>query len=126
MNFAMKSFMNLIQKEHFILSTYMAKTSNQTFLASFSLCFKSSNICDNLELLNDNGISSYIGYVALHSSPVGKKWDINLATSQITEEYSKRLLRLPFHNNLSKEDVYEVTKAYKTTLLRKCTKRKIK
>lgn len=103
---------DLIQKEYFTCPMH-GKDFQSNFHAFF-IMLKSSNICDNLRsFLNDNGISSYIGYVPLHSSPVGKKMGYQSSDFQITEEYSKRLLRLPFHNNLSKENIYEVTKLIK-------------
>jgi dTDP-4-amino-4,6-dideoxygalactose transaminase len=50
------------------------------------------------------GINAFIGYVPLHTSKVGLAMGNKDGDLPITEEYSEKILRLPFHNNMSKDD----------------------
>lgn len=73
---------------------------------AFFVIFQSEAICDRVRLhLVSNDVGAYIGYVPLHSSVVGKSLGYKEESLPITEEYSKRLLRLPFHNNMTSENV---------------------
>lgn len=73
---------------------------------AFFIILKSEVNCDQIRMhLVDNGVSAYIGYVPLHSSVVGKSMGYKEDSLPITEEYSKRILRLPLHNNLTSDDV---------------------
>ena len=58
--------------------------------------------------LVENDVSAYIGYVPLHSSPVGISLGYKAEDLPITEEFSQRILRLPLHNNLTLSDVKRV------------------
>jgi dTDP-4-amino-4,6-dideoxygalactose transaminase len=68
---------------------------------AFWVIFSSSLECDYVrEHLAGEEIAAYIGYVPLHSSKVGLSMG-NLAEDlPLTEEYSKRILRLPLHNKM--------------------------
>ena len=73
---------------------------------AFFVTFKSEAICDKVrEYLVANKVAAYIGYVPLHSSPVGISMGNTVDALPVTELTAKCLLRLPFHNNLSLEDV---------------------
>lgn len=73
---------------------------------AFWIQFESENLCDAVrEYLVGKGIAAYIGYVPLHSSKVGKEMGNSELDLPLTEEYAKRLLRLPFHNNLDTKDI---------------------
>lgn len=72
--------------------------------------------CDQVrEFMQKEHVSAYIGYVPLHSSKVGISMGYRDDSLPITEEYAKRVLRLPFHNNLTEEDVN-----YIASLVAKC------
>ena len=73
---------------------------------------ESEEVCDNLmSYLRSYDISPFIGYVPLHSSPMGQSLGYNALDLPITHEVSKRVIRLPFHNQLSLDDVkFIVTK----------------
>ena len=43
-------------------------------------------------------------YVPLHDSPAGRKFAVGTPECPVTTDISGRLMRLPFHNNLSAED----------------------
>ena len=76
------------------------------------LIFNSITDCDSVrEHLRTHDIWAYIGYVPLHSSPVGRKLGNAPHDLPVTEEYAERVLRLPFHNELAKEDVGRVCDA---------------
>lgn len=73
---------------------------------AFYILLNSEQECDEFRVyLNENGISAYIGYVPLHSSKVGLSLGNKVDDLPITEALSKQILRLPFHNNLSVEDI---------------------
>lgn len=63
------------------------------------------------EGLGARGIQAFIGYVPLHSSPMGRKLGFTPDDVPITEELAPRVLRLPFHNDLTIDDVDRVAAA---------------
>ncbi|MEL6949438.1 MAG: dTDP-4-amino-4,6-dideoxygalactose transaminase [Pseudomonadota bacterium] len=76
---------------------------------AFFVVFDSEAVCDAVrESLQALGIACYIGYVPLHSSKVGLAMGYRPEDLPITEEYSKRLLRLPFHNGMQVGDARRV------------------
>lgn len=83
------------------------KISNnfQTNYHGFWLLFLTEAECDyvRVELLK-NSIQAYIGYVPLHSSKVGLSMGYKASDLQITEDVSKRILRLPIHCKMTKTD----------------------
>jgi dTDP-4-amino-4,6-dideoxygalactose transaminase len=50
-------------------------------------------------------INSYIGYVPLHSSKIGIKLGLNKFHLPNTNIFSKTVIRLPMHNNMTLKDV---------------------
>lgn len=56
-----------------------------------------------IELLQQKGISAYIGYVPLHSSEMGKKMGYLEDDLPITENLASRIVRLPFYTDLPEE-----------------------
>ncbi|UCC49507.1 MAG: dTDP-4-amino-4,6-dideoxygalactose transaminase [Gemmatimonadota bacterium] len=74
--------------------------------------FNSAADCDAVrEHLKSKDIWAYIGYVPLHSSPVGRRLGYQPDDLPITEEHAPRVLRLPLHNELSTADVRRVCDA---------------
>ncbi|MGV9199641.1 MAG: dTDP-4-amino-4,6-dideoxygalactose transaminase [Promethearchaeia archaeon] len=61
---------------------------------------KRNSLMDNLK---EEGIQAVFHYIPLHSSPMGKKFGYQEEDLPITESISKRLLRLPFYYNLTKD-----------------------
>lgn len=79
---------------------------------AYFIAFNSAEDCDRVRLaLKDNGIYAYIGYVPLHSSPMGQKLGYRPEDLPVTEDMASRVLRLPFHNNLATQDVQAVCAA---------------
>jgi dTDP-4-amino-4,6-dideoxygalactose transaminase len=73
---------------------------------SFFLIAHSVEDADTLRtFLVERDIHAYIGYVPLHSSPMGQRLGYSPQDLPITEEYAFRVLRLPFHNELTLSDV---------------------
>lgn len=54
-----------------------------------------------MNYLKKNGILAVFHYLPLHASPMGLKFDNGTDELLITEEMSRRVLRLPFFNNLT-------------------------
>ncbi|MFP4042321.1 MAG: dTDP-4-amino-4,6-dideoxygalactose transaminase [Bacteroidales bacterium] len=61
---------------------------------------KRNSLMDNLK---EEGIQAVFHYIPLHSSSMGKKFGYQEGDLPITESISKRLLRLPFYYNLTKD-----------------------
>lgn len=73
---------------------------------AYFLIFDSEATCDQVRNhLKANEIYAFIGYVPLHSSKMGMKLGYRAQDLPLTEDYAKRVLRLPFHNNMSDNDV---------------------
>lgn len=84
---------------------------------AFFVIFNSEAECDKVrEYLVDNNVFAYIGYVPLHSSPVGLSMGYSIESLPLTENMAKRVLRLPFHNNLTEENINEVCNLVRTCL----------
>lgn len=66
--------------------------------------------------LTERGVGAYIGYVPLHSSPMGLRLGFAAADLPITEEFGKRVLRLPLHNSMTVADVEYVATAIEEIL----------
>lgn len=79
---------------------------------------------DNMiQYLKEQGIVSVFHYLPLHTSPMGLKLGYKEGDFPVTENVSKRLLRLPFYNEMTEEEqeyvIYQ-SKAYlKSKLLLK-------
>ena len=56
-----------------------------------------------LARLRSKNIHAYIGYVPLHSSPMGRSFGYGPQDLPITESVSKRIVRLPFYTALAEE-----------------------
>jgi dTDP-4-amino-4,6-dideoxygalactose transaminase len=54
--------------------------------------------------LKSQGIVSVFHYVPLHLSDMGRKFEAQKGDCPVTEDFSSRLLRLPFYNDLTEED----------------------
>jgi dTDP-4-amino-4,6-dideoxygalactose transaminase len=61
--------------------------------------------------LKAQSILSVFHYTPLHLSEAGKKFAARFSNCPVTEEVSERLLRLPFYNDLSRNDQDHVTTA---------------
>lgn len=62
------------------------------------------------------GVQATFHYVPLHSSPGGRRFAARQIDCPVTDDISGRLLRLPFHNDLSADDAVRVTNAFLAAL----------
>ena len=84
---------------------------------SFWILLKSEKDCTLLiNSLKKNNIYAYIGYVPLHTSKIGYEYNFHKFKLKNTEKYSKRILRLPFHNFLNKDDINKVCSLIKRSI----------
>jgi dTDP-4-amino-4,6-dideoxygalactose transaminase len=65
-----------------------------------------------LKKMRNGGVQSTFHYVPLHTSPAGVQFSDRDHECPITTEISGRLLRLPFYNSLSLEDVEKVVEVF--------------
>jgi len=71
----------------------------------FYIILPSQEIRDNLiGFLRDRKIGSAFHYLPLHLSPMGRAFGYQEGACPVTEDISGRLLRLPFHNRITREE----------------------
>jgi len=70
-----------------------------------------------LDLLRIHEVYAYIGYLPLHSSPMGIKYGYNSRSLPLTESTSKRIVRLPFYADLGQESLDYCIKTMKKVLI---------
>ena len=63
-----------------------------------------------LARLKERGILAVFHYVPLHSSPMGQTLGYREGMLPVTEEYSGRLLRLPFFYGITADEQAEVAR----------------
>ena len=61
-----------------------------------------------IESMRGDGVHPTFHYVPLHSSPAGLRFSDGLAECPVTDDISARLLRLPFFNDMTDDDVERV------------------
>ena len=61
--------------------------------------------------LRQRGIESVFHYLPLHLSEMGRRFGGKIGDCPVTEHVSDQLIRLPFHNSLSEDDLEKVVKA---------------
>lgn len=64
-----------------------------------------------MEELKEKGILAVFHYIPLHTSPMGIKLGYKEGDLPVTEEYAKRLLRLPLYPDMTQEDIEFVCKS---------------
>tara|TARA_Y100000768_G_C23942629_1_gene665896 strand:- start:660 stop:1493 length:834 start_codon:yes stop_codon:yes gene_type:complete len=74
------------------------KINNHAFFVIFDSI---KNKEDFIKILKENSVFAYIGYMPLHSSPMGKSFGYKPEDLKITEDLSSRLVRLPMFCDLS-------------------------
>jgi len=70
-----------------------------------------------LESMRARGVQPAFHYVPLHSAPGAARFAARPTECPVTDDVSGRLLRLPFHNNLSIEQLDRVVKTFRNALL---------
>lgn len=69
-----------------------------------------------LSLLREKNVHAYIGYVPLHSSPMGRKFGYKPKDLPITEDLASRIVRLPFYTELADEGLEYCVESIDKTL----------
>ena len=67
---------------------------------------------DVLELMRKAGVQATFHYQPLHTSDAGRSFAVRQTECPVSQDVSGRLLRLPFHNNLSDPDLDRVVAAF--------------
>lgn len=62
-----------------------------------------------LETLKESGVNAVFHYIPLHSSDAGRRFGRCGSEMNVTEEHSRRLVRLPLHLELLEEDLIYIT-----------------
>lgn len=65
-----------------------------------------------LARMRDAGVQATFHYVPLHSAEGGRRFAARWTDCPVTDDVSGRLLRLPFHNNLSESDAERVVVSF--------------
>ncbi len=74
-----------------------SKINNHAFFIIFDTEHNQKSF---LSLLKEKQIYAYIGYMPLHSSPMGRKFGYKPNSLPITEDLASRIVRLPFYAEL--------------------------
>jgi dTDP-4-amino-4,6-dideoxygalactose transaminase len=57
-----------------------------------------------MKQMREEGVQTTFHYIPLHDSPAGQKFAVGTPECPVTTDIAGRLMRLPFHNNLSADD----------------------
>ena len=71
---------------------------------------------DVLEAMRKMGVHPAFHYLPLHSSDAGRAFRVRDTDCPVTDEISGRLLRLPFHNNLTPAELERVVATFETAV----------
>lgn len=83
----------------------------------YNIILPTAEIRDRLvSKLKEKDIYAYICYVPLHSAPVGLKLGYDPQQCPVTEDYGRRVLRLPLYADMTVEDAEYVSKEIKKIL----------
>lgn len=69
-----------------------------------------------VDALKKRDIYAYICYVPLHSAPYGRKMGYSPENCPVTEDYGKRVLRLPLYADMTEKDAFMVCDAVSEVL----------
>tara|TARA_Y100000996_G_scaffold92321_1_gene65148 strand:- start:3067 stop:4194 length:1128 start_codon:yes stop_codon:yes gene_type:complete len=100
--------------EKFLEYCFQPKVSSnsKTNYHAFYLIFNTYKLAkDFIAFTKKRGVNCYIGYVPLHSSLKGKELKLNKILP-VTEKYSKMVVRLPLHTNITKKDLKRIENVF--------------
>ena len=104
-------------EQHGLRMTFVPENVETNYHA-FWLLFNNEAQRDKfLQLSLARNISPYIGYIALHSSPMGKKLGGDKFNLPFTDHVSKSIARLPFYLMSDEEIEYTCANLYETAKL---------
>lgn len=77
----------------------------------YMLCRSEVDRNELLEFLKTRNIQATFHYVPLHNAPAASRFTSKEYACPVTDDVASRLIRLPFHNALSEQDLDRVTSA---------------
>ena len=87
-------------------------SNSKTNYHAFYLIFNTYKLAkDFIAFTKKRGVNCYIGYVPLHNSIKGKRLQLNKILPS-TEKYSKMVVRLPLHTNITKQDLKRIENVF--------------
>ena len=89
------------------------KLNNHAFFVIFDT---EKNQKEFIALLKEKNIYAYIGYLPLHSSPMGKKLGYKKNDLPLTQDLASRIVRLPFYTDLQGEKLKYCINGMKSVL----------
>lgn len=99
------------------ISIYQINNDQHLNHHAFWLIFdKKENSEQFLIQLKGNSISAYIGYLPLHSSPMGISYGYKPDDLPITEDLGKKIVRLPFYTQLADDGLEFCTRTIESVL----------
>lgn len=69
-----------------------------------------------LNLMRADGVQATFHYVPLHTSEAGRRFAAKPTECPVTDDISGRLIRLPFYNNLTNDDMSRVLQTFRGAL----------
>ena len=82
------------------LHSSAVKVNNHAYFVIFN---NEDNQKSFLKKLKNRNVNAYIGYMPLHSSPMGRKFGYKASDLPITQDLASRIVRLPFYTDLQAE-----------------------
>lgn len=97
--------LELLEKNNKLIRPYIPNYAKHN-AHMYYIVLPNERIRDNLiSALKEKGISAVFHYIPLHTSPMGKKLGYKEGSLPVTEEYAKRLLRLPLYADITEDEV---------------------
>ena len=110
-------YLSFINSKLFEKYFYFNKNKYKFNYHSLFIVLKKHSANNFINFLKKNKIQAFIGYVPLHNSPFGKT--INSRKLINTEFFSKRVVRLPIHNNIKLKDIEYIKKIFEKFFIKK-------
>lgn len=95
----------LYEQAGFLTIPHPPKHVNINHHAFFVIFDTQKNRQRFLSSLRERDVHAYIGYMPLHSSPMGQKFGYKAQDLPITEEIASRIVRLPFYTELAESGI---------------------
>ena len=98
-------------KDNCVQLPFVPDHCDQSYHMFYLLLPDLKNRQDFIAYLKNKNISAVFHYVPLHTSDMGKGFGYKAGDLPVTENFSERLVRLPFYNDLGKKDQEFVIRA---------------
>jgi len=98
-------------EEHHVQRPFIPQEAEQVYHMYYLLLPSLQTRTRLIAHLKSNGIQSVFHYLPLHSSAMGQQLGGKVGDCPVTEDVSKRLLRLPFYYDLSNDDLTHIVQA---------------